>query len=78
MYCLFFIADSPQTDISLSHHDSAFPNQSCEVDVDFQSSVTHMGIQWSLPANLTTFVTTVEWGLQEYDSTLVILHDAIC
>ena len=75
MYCFPFITDRLQSDITLSHHDNAFPNQSCKVDIDFQSSVTHMGIQWSLPANVTTFVTSTKWGLQEYHSKLACLND---
>ena len=51
-----------------SHHDTPLPDKVCDIDVDFQSSISHMGIQWSLPANVTTLVTDVKWGIEEHTS----------
>ncbi|KAI0242789.1 hypothetical protein LSAT2_011095 [Lamellibrachia satsuma] len=57
-----------QTQLMTSHHNSILPDKSCDVDIDVQSSVTYMGILWSLPTNVTRFVTNVKWGIQEYNS----------
>ncbi|KAK2158684.1 hypothetical protein NP493_1763g00001 [Ridgeia piscesae] len=58
------LEDEPQTVLSMSHHDFSLPNKSCVVDIDFQSSLTYVGIRWTLPTNVTTYITNVKWGVQ--------------
>ena len=60
--------DESTTQLMTSHHDTPLPDKVCQVDVDFQSSISHMGIQWTMPANVTTLVTYVKWGIQEQTS----------
>ena len=57
--------DESTTQLKTSHHDTSLPDKSCDVDVDFQSSISHMSILWNLPANVTTLVSNVKWGIQE-------------
>ena len=59
------LTDESVTQLVTSHHDTPLPDKVCDIDVDFQSSTSHMGIQWSRPANVTTLVTSVKWGIQE-------------
>ncbi|KAK2161993.1 hypothetical protein NP493_1549g00025 [Ridgeia piscesae] len=61
-------SDKPQTELSMSHHDFPLPNKSCVVDIDFQSSLTYVGIRWTLPINVTTYITNVKWGIQVRDT----------
>ena len=64
-YRFVFAADNSSTSLTMAHHDSLLPSETCDVDVDFQSSVSHMGLHWSPPAS---YVTEVKWGIQQYNA----------
>jgi len=66
------------TQLVTSHHDTPLPDKVCDTDVDFQSSISHMGIQWSLPANVTTLVTSVKWGIQEQEQVSRYGNPSVC
>ncbi|KAK2183533.1 hypothetical protein NP493_308g03123 [Ridgeia piscesae] len=66
--CLTHDSQHPHAQI---HHDTPFVDQQCEVDVDFQMSITYLGIGWSLPANVEAIITNILWGIQEHNSRIL-------
>ena len=65
---IILFVDEATTQLMMSHHDTPLTDKVCQVDIDFQSSISQMGIQWIMPANVTTLVTDVKWGIQVHTS----------
>ncbi|KAL3873929.1 hypothetical protein ACJMK2_037006, partial [Sinanodonta woodiana] len=50
--------------IGFSHH-SVNTVSNCKRDIDFQSSTNHIEAHWTIPENMTKFISVAHWKLQE-------------